>query len=460
MWFPFFDHSRTRTAGLPYLILLVLAVCALFSISSAHASDHLDPVDGPHVEIKVNLGSDKLVMQVTMNIIFLDQAVVFERERFDVIDPSEGPALLEVLDAWADDNMVARIDGVEVQPLVEGLMINDPDTSMLSLMRQTGMRGLRKVRFNLVWSIKSAPQEIELSWPSYPPDTTIDPVDPPPMQIAGEAAIEGIREAVFFTVESPVWLWRSGSTSIEERLVAIPPPTPRAPWRIPLLSVVVGGLALVIGLCLLASSRRTRAVAGLVIMVLGGGCALLLAELLIFDFSPPGRSRLEPPTTQQAEDLFIPLHGNIYRAFDYVEESDVYDALERSVSGELLDELYRMIYSSLVMEEAQGATSRVLAVRPVELEIESIEVDSERSMVHFTALYRWQVDGRVAHWGHMHERTNEYLARTKVVGSPDGWRIESIKLLEQERMDPIVSDDSGLGPAPDQDEFTDDEFDF
>ena len=119
-----------------------------------------------------------------------------------------------------------------------------------------------------------------------------------------------------------------------------------------------------------------------------------------------------------------------------------------------------MIYSSLVMEEAQGATSRVLAVRPVELEIESIEVDSKRAMVHFTALYRWQVDGRVAHWGHMHERTNEYLARTKVVGSPDGWRIESIKLLEQERMDPIVSDDSGLGPAPDQDEFTDDEFDF
>ena len=460
MWIPFFRHSRARPAGLPGLIVFLMGVCALCSTRPAQASDHLDPVDGPHVEIKVKLDSDKLVMQVTMNIVFLDQAMVFERERFDIIDPSEGPALLEVLDAWAAENLVARIDGVEVQPLVEGLMINDPDTSMLALMQQTGMRGLRKVRFNLEWSIKSAPQEIELSWPSYPPDTTIDPVDPPPMQIAGEAAIEGIREAVFFTVESPVWLWRSGSTSIEERLVAIPPPTPREPWRIPLLSVVIGGLALVIGLCLLVSSRHAKAVTGLVVMVLGGGGALLLAELMVVDFSPPGGSSLEPPTAQQAEDLFIPLHGNIYRAFDYVEESDVYDALERSVSGELLDELYRMIYASLVMEEAQGATSRVLAVRPVELDIESIEVDSERAMVRFTALYRWQVDGRVAHWGHMHERTNEYLARTDVVGSSEGWRIESIQLLEQERIDPIVSDQSGLGSAPDQDEFMDDEFDF
>ena len=461
MRIPFAHHSRTRRAGLPHLILLMTVLQGLCSMGLVHASDHLDPVDGPHVEIKVQLSPENLVMQVTMNIVFLDQAMTFERERYDLIDPSEGPALLEVLDEWADEYLAARIDGVDVKPLVEGLMINDPDTSMLTLMRQTGMRGLRKIRFNLEWPIKAAPQEIELSWPSYPPDTTIDPIDPPPMQIAGEAAIEGIREAVFFTVDSPVWLWRSGSTAIDERLVAIPAPTPREPWAIPVLSVVLGGIALVVGLAMLVSSNLRSSLVGLLVMFIGAACSLLLSSVLVIDFTPPGGSSLEPPSVQQAEDLFVPLHGNIYRAFDYVEESDVYDALERSVTGDLLDELYRMIYASLVMEEAQGAASRVLAVRPVELDIDSIDVDSARSIVRFDALYRWQVDGRVAHWGHMHERTNEYLARFGVVGSTDGWRIESIDLLEQERIDPIVSDQQiDQYSTPDVDEFMDDDFEF
>ena len=224
--------------------------------------------------------------------------------------------------------------------------------------------------------------------------------------------------------------------------------------------MVLGGIALIVGLGLLVSSNLRSSLVGLLVVFIGAVCSVLLSSVLVIEFAPPGGSRLKPPSAQQAEDLFVPLHGNIYRAFDYVEESDVYDALERSVTGDLLDELYRMIYASLVMEEAQGATSRVLAVRPVELEINSIEVDSARSIVRFDALYRWQVDGRVAHWGHMHERTNEYLARFGVIGSTDGWRIESIDLLEQERIDPIVNEDAGQYPAPDTDEFMDDDFEF
>ncbi|MEC9232789.1 MAG: hypothetical protein VX403_02660 [Planctomycetota bacterium] len=441
------------------LACLLVGLAALVGGTWSDQASAADPVDGPHIEIKVSLAEEFLVMQVTMNIVFLDETIDFERERYDVIDPAEGPALLEVLDQWADRHLTARIDGVPVIPLVEDLMINDPDTSLLPLMQRSGIRGLRKVRFNLKWPVKSAPQEIELSWPSYPPDTTIDPNDPPPMQIAGEAAVEGVREAVFFTEESPVWLWRSGSTSIEERLEPIPPPTPRDPWGLPLLSLLIGAATLVGGLCLLVSPRPSRSVAGLVTLAVGAGCGFLFSGVLVVEVMPPGTSRIEAPSIQQAEDLFVPLHGNIYRAFDYVEESDVYDALERSVSGELLDELYRMIYASLVIEEAQGATSRVLAVRPVDLSIEDVEVDPARSMIDFKALYRWQVDGRVAHWGHMHERTNEYLARFGVYGTPEGWRIDSIDLLEQERIDPVLGSDSGF-EAPDQDEFLDEGSDF
>ena len=154
------------------LACLLAMLAALLGGGWSPPASAADPVDGPHIEIKVTLAEEFLVMQVTMNIVFLDETIDFERERYDVIDPSEGPALLEVLDQWADRHLTARIDGVPVIPLVEDLMINDPDTSLLPLMRQSGIRGLRKVRFNLKWPVKSAPQEIELSWPSYPPDTT------------------------------------------------------------------------------------------------------------------------------------------------------------------------------------------------------------------------------------------------------------------------------------------------
>ena len=87
------------------------------------------------------------------------------------------------------------------------------------------------------------------------------------------------------------------------------------------------------------------------------------------------------------------------------------------------------------MEEAQGAVSRVTAVRPVEVEIESIEPDPDRPEILMEVSYRWQVDGNVTHWGHVHERTNEYLAELGVRGSEEGWRIESVRILEQERSD-------------------------
>ena len=71
----------------------------------------------------------------------------------------------------------------------------------------------------------------------------------------------------------------------------------------------------------------------------------------------------------QALAVFRPLHANIYRAFDYTAESDVYDALARSVRGDLLDELYNEVYRGLVMQEQGGAVSRVRAVRPLATEV-------------------------------------------------------------------------------------------
>ena len=419
----------------PFALLILLSTC-LLTVSVAFSGESTrDPVDGPHVDLKLSLDQDALRMQATMNIVFLDEALDFERELPDRIDPAEGPALLDALQLWADTALIADIDGVKVNPIVDGLLINDPDTTFLALMVRTGMRGLRKVRFDVEWPLKSEPSDISLEWDVYPVDP-FSSVDPPEtITIAAEAQVEGIREAVFFSREAPVWSWRSGSTSIDERLERIEPPQARAPWPLPLVSIIVATLALASSIPLLASRRAGTSLLALCLLPCAAIVAYAGSGIGVVLIQPPGNERLRLPTSLEAEAIFVPLHGNIYRAFDYVAETDIYDALERSVSGDLLDDLYRTIYASLVMEEAQGAVSRVTAVRPVEVRIDSIAPDSDAPEILMDVSYRWQVDGNVTHWGHVHERTNEYLAQFDVRGSQEGWRIESVRILEQERID-------------------------
>ena len=108
---PFSAHLMTLSNACSHSISsFILAVACMVGISdTALARPMVDPVDGPHVDLKLSLEPDALRMQVTMNIVFLDEAPEFERELADRIDPAEGPALLEALQRWADvDRRVRR----------------------------------------------------------------------------------------------------------------------------------------------------------------------------------------------------------------------------------------------------------------------------------------------------------------------------------------------------------------
>ena len=118
---------------------------------------------------------------------------------------------------------------------------------------------------------------------------------------------------------------------------------------------------------------------------------------------------LEPEglTEEQALQVFGALHANIYRAFDYRDESDVYDALARSVSGELLRSLYDQIYASLVLQEEGGAVCKITSVDVQEAEVLAREAATQAQQ-RFDVQATWQVNGSVFHFGHSHHRTNEY----------------------------------------------------
>ena len=87
--------------------------------------------------------------------------------------------------------------------------------------------------------------------------------------------------------------------------------------------------------------------------------------------------------------------------------------------------------------------SRVVAVRPIATRIEAqgeLELGGRRAQA-FVVSATWQVDGRVTHWGHAHDRTNEYDGRFTVAAEQGGWRIHDAEITRQERVD-------SAAPAP------------
>ena len=123
---------------------------------------------------------------------------------------------------------------------------------------------------------------------------------------------------------------------------------------------------------------------------------------------------------------------NVYRAFDYHSESDIYDALARSVQGDLLADLYLKIKQGLIMQEQGGAVARVQEVKVVKTE------EAGKSERGFAERVTWQVQGTVEHWGHIHTRINEYSADLKIESAGASWKIIALNVVRQSQVKSAV----------------------
>ena len=145
-------------------------------------------------------------------------------------------------------------------------------------------------------------------------------------------------------------------------------------------------------------------------------------------------------SADEAADVFQRLHANMFRAFDYVDESDVYQALAKSVEGNLLRDLYLQINQSLRVQEQGGAIAVIEEVNLVDQQLMPAEAgfeDRDQSTIRFNYQADWTLRGTIEHWGHIHERTNKYRARfvVELLEGKDGkagWKITDIQDQEFE----------------------------
>ena len=136
---------------------------------------------------------------------------------------------------------------------------------------------------------------------------------------------------------------------------------------------------------------------------------------------------------EDAKQVFAQLHKNMFRAFDYHDESDVYDALEKSVDGELLRKLYLDINQSLKVKEQGGAVARVNEVNLLEGSKTGNSINIEDSTPIFGYRCKWNLIGTIEHWGHIHERENQYDAEFEIELRNDAWKITSMEVVDEEQ---------------------------
>jgi hypothetical protein len=202
--------------------------------------------------------------------------------------------------------------------------------------------------------------------------------------------------------------------------------------RIPWASALCALLALPLILWVVRRRRQGQSTT----VPMTGLVALLIAGAVAYPFA---RVSLARPTAiagelqpAQAEELLQVLLKNVYRAFDFREEEDVYDKRAVSVSGGLLAELYLQNRRSFSIQQAGGAQARIKSVKIQGAVAERLNDRPLASAIRGN----WTAQGTVGHWGHVHTRRNRYDAVVTVEAIDGTWKITDMEVLEEQRVDP------------------------
>jgi hypothetical protein len=144
------------------------------------------------------------------------------------------------------------------------------------------------------------------------------------------------------------------------------------------------------------------------------------------------KARANQISEEDSKSIVHSLLKNVYRAFDFREEEDVYDKLAISVSGDLLTDVYLQSRKSMIIEQAGGAQAKVKQVDVLETDVK----ESSRQKGALDVRTKWTAVGSVGHWGHIHTRQNVYDAILTLAIADGSWKITGIELLEEKRVDP------------------------
>jgi len=210
-------------------------------------------------------------------------------------------------------------------------------------------------------------------------------------------------------------------------LIEIPAPPTTGRLRVPVLTLILLGLLAVM---FLRARHRLEPrprwwLVALVTILIG---AVLLAPVMQVSVPFP-LAKTTPMEIVDTDGVVSGLLTNVYRAFDFREEEAIYDTLARSAAGDLLTKIYLETRRSLELQNQGGARVKVK-----EVTLSAITPTPLAGEAGFDARCQWNVSGSVGHWGHIHQRTNQYDAVLRIEPVDGVWKITGLELFQEERV--------------------------
>ena len=171
-----------------------------------------------------------------------------------------------------------------------------------------------------------------------------------------------------------------------------------------------------------ASQQKRYVIAGVLTTL-----AALLLPLAKVDLYAPWHQPFQV-NEENADIVFASLHDNLFKAFDYADESNIYDGLAKTIKGPLLSKLYLDLNDSLRIKEQGGAVAVITDVELVEGSLSDDGGDFSTTSPGFVYRCKWNLIGTIEHWGHIHERTNTYDADFDVQAIDRQWKITDMRM--------------------------------
>ena len=370
--------------------------------------------------------------EVLIPLATLASLMEIKRKDESFLEVDEQEAAAEQVKAFFGAGNPVTIDGIEVKPVFDRVDFYGLDLSDFAMRPEKRRVSMASGRVGVImsYSAKSRPTEVTVEWDLL--SNTIREVD------SVVIAYQEVSKTKFskFLSEN-VYRWQapdrpplppitelSGTYDLEK----YEKPTVTVSWAtVGLCGFFV--FLLIFGL-FFADTFWPYLVIGLV--ALAG--SYFASDLAVATYDHPWQQTEEfEISADEATDVFERLHANMFRAFDYVDESDVYQSLAKSVEGELLRDLYLQINQSLRVQEQGGAVAVIEEVDLVDGVLLPVADElEERSAIKFGYQADWTLRGTIEHWGHIHERTNKYRARfvVELLEGEDGqagWKITEIQ---------------------------------
>ncbi len=262
--------------------------------------------------------------------------------------------------------------------------------------------------------------DVDLNWDTF--QSSMRKIRSVVMPWGGE--IQRFEFSRFKKNEDNIFRWQADADVMPQLAGAVPRILPDAPsMRLPVASCVLVAMAMLVPL---VTKRRRQTFLGLLAL------AIVSWPVAGLQIAHPFK-QIPQLSSSQSRSIAEQLHSGTYQAMDFGSEERIYEALQQFVDGDLLEPLYLQLRDGLAVREQGGAVARVKSVEYLEGEVPA-DQGTSLDWPGFRFRTTWEVAGTVEHWGHVHERRNQFSAVLSIESLDGFWKITDMQIDSQKSM--------------------------